>query len=129
MATLRANCASSGYLSLTKYITDTLASDKKTKTGKHSLCIDADIPDWLNSKVEALTQQIRGIATNYNQSVAVMNTLVKSLNDRKVKYVIIKQTEHLNSLTKEMISNLRDIKDIVRKISDDNAIDDYMADD
>lgn len=129
MAILRDNCANAGYLSLTKYITDTLIYGKNNRRYSRQSISNESIPNWLNKKMDTLTQQIKGIATNYNQSVTVMNSLSKNLDDRKIKYLLIRHLGNLNSLTKEMIEKLHDVRSLIERITKDIALEESLSDD
>ena len=117
MAIIRERCALSGYRSLTRFVTRILVDERMPFKRDRTATLQSDNPEWINSHLNIITQQIKGIAANYNQSVAVMNTLCKSIDDRKVKYMIVKQVARLESLTREMICQLHDIKDDVLKLS------------
>lgn len=118
MAVIRERCALAGYSSLTKFVTRTLADERMTFRRDSTAPLKSDSTEWINSHMNIITQQVKGIAANYNQSVAVMNTLCKSIDDRKVKYMVVKQAARLESLTREMICRLHEIRDDVMKLSE-----------
>ena len=72
----------------------------------------------MDERMEVLTRQLKGIASNYNQAVTVMNTLVRSIGDRKVQQQIIRRAARLDTLTKEAVATLHDIRGMVVELKE-----------
>ena len=77
-----------------------------------------NVPDWMQEQIEKVAQQIRGVAKNYNQSVTVMNTLVRHVADRDSQRMIIRRAARLDALTHELVGILQDIRGTVGELKE-----------
>lgn len=114
METLRTSCKAAGYKSMTKYVTQCFIHNKAVpRCGCKAA--GAFETERLYADLDFLKQQLRGIAVNYNQTVAVLNTLIRNVENKKVQAYIIRRAANLDSLSHEIISVLDDIKSLVGK--------------
>ena len=77
-----------------------------------------NVPDWMQEQIEKLALQVRGVAKNYNQSVTVMNTLVRHVADRDSQRMIIRRAARLDALTHELVGILQDIRGTVGELKE-----------
>ena len=77
-----------------------------------------NVPDWMQAQIEKLALQVRGVAKNYNQSVTVMNTLVRHVADRDSQRMIIRRAARLDALTHELVGILQDIRGTVGEMKE-----------
>lgn len=122
MEIVRRNCAVAGYRSMTRYVTAMLTRDLP----RHRGCrpgADPFVPEWLGPEMKVLTQQVRGVATNYNQTVTVLNAMMHNIDDGRVRNLVMRRADRLNSMTKELIRLLHEVRDMVDELS--GAEDDY----
>lgn len=72
----------------------------------------------MQEQIEKLALQVRGVAKNYNQSVTVMNTLVRHVADRDSQRMIIRRAARLDALTHELVGILQDIRGTVGEMKE-----------
>ncbi len=118
MQTVRSNCRIAGYRSMSRFVRMRLTSScmPRRTTGQENAA--GNVPDWMQEQIEKLAQQVRGVAKNYNQSVTVMNTLVRHVADRDSQRMIIRRAARLDALTHELISILQDIRSTVGELKE-----------
>lgn len=118
MQTVRSNCRIAGYRSMSRFVRMRLTSScmpRKTAVQENAA---ANVPDWMHEQIEKVAQQIRGVAKNYNQSVSVMNTLVRHVADRDSQRMIIRRAARLDALTHELVGILQDIRGTVGEMKE-----------
>lgn len=119
MQTVRSNCRIAGYRSMSRFVRMRLTSSscmpRKTAVQENAA---ANVPDWMHEQIEKVAQQIRGVAKNYNQSVTVMNTLVRHVADRDSQRMIIRRAARLDALTHELVGILQDIRGTVGEMKE-----------
>lgn len=118
MQTVRSNCRIAGYRSMSRFVRMRLTSScmpRKTAVQENAA---ANVPDWMQEQIEKVAQQIRGVAKNYNQSVTVMNTLVRHVADRDSQRMIIRRAARLDALTHELVGILQDIRGTVGEMKE-----------
>ena len=118
MQTVRSNCRIAGYRSLSRFVRMRLTSAYTPRRTDEQEKTTNSVPDWMQTQIETLTQQIKGVAKNYNQSVTVMNTLVKHVADKDSKRMIIRRAARLDALTHELIGILQDIRGTVNELTE-----------
>ena len=118
MQTVRSNCRIAGYRSMSRFVRMRLTSScmpRRTAVQENAV---GNVPDWMQEQIEKLAQQIRGVAKNYNQSVTVMNTLVRHVADRDSQRMIIRRAARLDALTHELVGILQDIRGTVGELKE-----------
>ena len=118
MQTVRSNCRIAGYRSLSRFVRMRLTSScmpRRTAVQENAVC---NVPDWMQAQIEKLALQVRGVAKNYNQSVTVMNTLVRHVADRDSQRMIIRRAARLDALTHELVGILQDIRGTVGELKE-----------
>lgn len=118
MQTVRSNCRIAGYRSLSRFVRMRLTSScmpRRTAVQKNAA---GNVPDWMKEQIEKVAQQVRGVAKNYNQSVTVMNTLVRHVADRDSQRMIIRRAARLDALTHELVGILQDIRGTVGELQE-----------
>ena len=118
MQTVRSNCRIAGYRSLSRFVRMRLTSAYTPRRIDEQESTTNSVTAWIRTQVETLTQQIKGVAKNYNQSVTVMNTLVKHVADKDSKRMIIRRAARLDALTHELIGILQDIRGTVNELKE-----------
>lgn len=119
METVHRNCRIAGYKSISRFVRMRLTSGYLPKKSVETERDGDSVPQWLREEMGRLSLQIRGVAGNYNQSVAVMNTLVKHVADKDSQRQIVRRAARLDTLTHEMIRILREIREIVDEATED----------
>lgn len=118
MQTVRSNCRIAGYRSMSRFVRMRLTSScmpRRTAVQKNAA---GNVPDWMQEQIEKLALQVRGVAKNYNQSVTVMNTLVRHVADRDSQRMIIRRAARLDALTHELVGILQDIRGTVGELKE-----------
>lgn len=118
MQTVRSNCRIAGYRSMSRFVRMRLTSScmpRKTAVQENAA---GNVPDWMQEQIEKLALQVRGVAKNYNQSVTVMNTLVRHVADRDSQRMIIRRAARLDALTHELVGILQDIRGTVGELKE-----------
>lgn len=118
MQTVRSNCRIAGYRSLSRFVRMRLTSSclpRRTAVQENAA---GNVPDWMQEQIEKLALQVRGVAKNYNQSVTVMNTLVRHVADRDSQRMIIRRAARLDALTHELVGILQDIRGTVGELKE-----------
>ena len=110
MQTVRSNCRIAGYRSLSRFVRMRLTSSCMPRRTAVQENAAGNVPDWMQEQIEKLALQVRGVAKNYNQSVTVMNTLVRHVADRDSQRMIIRRAARLDALTHELVGILQDIR-------------------
>ena len=110
MQTVRSNCRIAGYRSLSRFVRMRLTSSCMPRRTAVQENAAGNVPDWMQTQIEKLALQVRGVAKNYNQSVTVMNTLVRHVADRDSQRMIIRRAARLDALTHELVGILQDIR-------------------
>lgn len=118
MQTVRSNCRIAGYRSMSRFVRMRLTSSCMPKRTAVQENAAGNVPDWMQERIEKLAQQIRGVAKNYNQSVTVMNTLVRHVADRDSQRMIIRRAARLDALTHELVGILQDIRGTVGELKE-----------
>lgn len=116
MELIRRNCVDSGYKSLTRYVTRSLIYRRPKARRRRQSSAQAGDLQWLQEELVTLVRQVRGAAANYNQMVTIFNTLVKNVEDKKVQSYIIRRAARLDTLSREMVSALGSIRDLIGSI-------------
>lgn len=122
METVRRNCRIAGYCSLSRFVRTRLTAagpSRKAPSNPDSPCADSTVPEWLREEMGRLSQQVRGVAANYNQAVTVMNSLVKNVSGRETQRLIIRRAARLDVLTHELVDTLQEMKAIVERATKD----------
>ena len=109
MQTVRSNCRIAGYRSMSRFVRMRLTSSCMPRRTAVQENAAGNVPDWMQAQIEKVAQQIRGVAKNYNQSVTVMNTLVRHVADRAAR---------LDALTHELVGILQDIRGTVGELKE-----------
>lgn len=118
MQTVRSNCRIAGYRSMSRFVRMRLTSScMPTRTAVQENAA-GNVPDWMQEQIEKLALQVRGVAKNYNQSVTVMNTLVRHVADRDSQRMIIRRAARLDALTHELVGILQDIRGTVGEMKE-----------
>lgn len=118
MQTVRSNCRIAGYRSMSRFVRMRLTSScipRRTAVQENAA---GNVPDWMQEQIEKLALQVRGVAKNYNQSVTVMNTLVRHVADRDSQRMIIRRAARLDALTHELVGILQDIRVTVGELKE-----------
>lgn len=118
MQTVRSNCRIAGYRSMSRFVRMRLTSScmpRRTAVQENAV---GNVPDWMQEQIEKLALQVRGVAKNYNQSVTVMNTLVRHVADRDSQRMIIRRAARLDALTHELVGILQDIRGTVGELKE-----------
>ena len=118
METVRRNCAIAGYKSISRFVIASIVDVRGRGRTRRQEEPGTGVPQWIDERMEVLTRQLKGIASNYNQAVTVMNTLVRSIGDRKVQQQIIRRAARLDTLTKEAVATLHDIRGMVGELKE-----------
>ena len=118
MQTVRSNCRIAGYRSMSRFVRMRLTSSCMPRRTAVQENAAGNVPDWMQEQIEKLALQVRGVAKNYNQSVTVMNTLVRHVADRDSQRMIIRRAARLDALTHELVGILRDIRGTVGELKE-----------
>ena len=118
MQTVRSNCRIAGYRSMSRFVRMRLTSSCMPRRTAVQENAAANVPDWMQEQIEKLALQVRGVAKNYNQSVTVMNTLVRHVADRDSQRMIIRRAARLDALTHELVGILQDIRGTVGELKE-----------
>lgn len=118
MQTVRSNCRIAGYRSMSRFVRMRLTSSCMPRRTAVQENAAGNVPDWMQEQIEKVVQQIRGVAKNYNQSVTVMNTLVRHVADRNSQRMIIRRAARLDALTHELVGILQDIRGTVDEMKE-----------
>lgn len=118
MQTVRSNCRIAGYRSMSRFVRMRLTSSCMPRRTAVQENAAGNVPDWMQEQIEKLALQVRGVAKNYNQSVTVMNTLVRHVADRDSQRMIIRRAARLDALTHELVGILQDIRGIVGEMKE-----------
>lgn len=118
MQTVRSNCRIAGYRSMSRFVRMRLTSSCMPRRTAVQENAAGNVPDWMQEQIEKVAQQIRGMAKNYNQSVTVMNTLVRHVADRDSQRMIIRRAARLDALTHELVGILQDIRGTVGELKE-----------
>ena len=127
METVRRNCRIAGYGSLSRFVRTRLTAagpSRKAPSNPDTPSAASTVPEWLREEMGRLSQQVRGVAANYNQAVSVLNALVKSVSGRDTQRLIIRRAARLDVLTHEMVDTLQEMKRLVEKATADPQEDD-----
>lgn len=118
MQTVRSNCRIAGYRSMSRFVRMRLTSSCMPRRTAIQENAAGNVPDWMQEQIEKLALQVRGVAKNYNQSVTVMNTLVRHVADRDSQRMIIRRAARLDALTHELVGILQDIRGTVGEMKE-----------
>ena len=118
METVRRNCSIAGYKSISRFVIASIVDVKGRGRARRQEEPGIGVPEWMSGHMEVLTRQLKGIAANYNQAVTVMNTLVRSLGDRKAQQQVIRRAARLDTLTKEAVATLHEIRSMVSELKE-----------
>lgn len=118
MQTVRSNCRIAGYRSMSRFVRMRLTSSCMPRRTAVQENAAGNVPDWMQEQIEKLALQVRGVAKNYNQSVTVMNTLVRHVADRDSQRMIIRRAARLDALTHELVGILQDIRGTVGEMKE-----------
>lgn len=118
MQTVRSNCRIAGYRSMSRFVRMRLTSSCMPRRISVQENAAGNVPDWMQEQIEKLALQVRGVAKNYNQSVTVMNTLVRHVADRDSQRMIIRRAARLDALTHELVGILQDIRGTVGEMKE-----------
>lgn len=118
MQTVRSNCRIAGYRSMSRFVRMRLTSSCMPRRTSVQENAAGNVPDWMQEQIEKLAMQVRGVAKNYNQSVTVMNTLVRHVADRDSQRMIIRRAARLDALTHELVGILQDIRGTVGELKE-----------
>lgn len=118
MQTVRSNCRIAGYRSMSRFVRMRLTTSCMPRRTVVQENAAGNVHDWMQEQIEKVAQQIRGVAKNYNQSVTVMNTLVRHVADRDSQRMIIRRAARLDALTHELVGILQDIRGTVGELKE-----------
>ncbi len=118
MQTVRSNCRIAGYRLMSRFVRMRLTSSCMPRRTAVQENAAGNVPDWMQEQIEKLALQVRGVAKNYNQSVTVMNTLVRHVADRDSQRMIIRRAARLDALTHELVGILQDIRGTVGELKE-----------
>ena len=118
MQTVRSNGRIAGYRSMSRFVRMRLTSSCMPRRTAVQENAAGNVPDWMQEQIEKLALQVRGVAKNYNQSVTVMNTLVRHVADRDSQRMIIRRAARLDALTHELVGILQDIRGTVGEMKE-----------
>lgn len=118
MQNVRSNCRIAGYRSMSRFVRMRLTSSCMPRRTAVQENAAGNVPDWMQEQIEKLALQVRGVAKNYNQSVTVMNTLVRHVADRDSQRMIIRRAARLDALTHELVGILQDIRVTVGELKE-----------
>ena len=118
MQTVRSNCRIAGYRSMSRFVRMRLTSSCMPRRTSGQDNATGNVPDWMQAQIEKLALQVRGVAKNYNQSVTVMNTLVRHVADRDSQRMIIRRAARLDAMTHELVGILQDIRGTVCELKE-----------
>lgn len=118
MQTVRSNCRIAGYRSMSRFVRMRLTSSCMPRRTAVQENAAGNVPDWMQAQIEKLALQVRGVAKNYNQSVTVMNTLVRHVADRDSQRMIIRRAARLDAMTHELVGILQDIRGTVGELKE-----------
>lgn len=124
METARRNCRIAGYGSMSRFARARLTSTGPARRAPardfaESSSPDAPVPEWLRDELGRLSEQVRGVAADYNRAVAVMGALVKSVSARETQRLIIRRAARLDTLTRGLVDTLQEMKEIVERAAGD----------
>ena len=117
METVRSNCRIAGYRSMSRFVRMRLTSVSIPRKSSAQENGQDNVPEWMQARMDKYSQQVKGVANNYNQSVAVMNRLVKCVA-RDSQRMIIRRVARLDALTHELIGIFQDIRDTVDELKE-----------
>lgn len=118
MQTVRSNCRIAGYRSMSRFVRMRLTSSCMPRRTAVQENAAGNVPDWMQEQIEKLALQVRGVAKNYNQSVTVMNTLVRHVADRDSQRMIIRRAARLDALTHELVGIFQNIRGTVGELKE-----------
>ena len=118
MQTVRSNCRIAGYRSMSRFVRMRLTSSCMPRRTAVQENAAGNVPDWMQEQIEKLALQVRGVAKNYNQSVTVMNTLVRHVADRDSQRMIIRRAARLDAMTHELVGILQEIRGTVGEMKE-----------
>ena len=118
MQTVRSNCRIAGYRSMSRFVRMRLTSSCMPRRTAVQENAAGNVPDWMQEQIEKLALQVRGVAKNYNESVTVINTLVRHVADRDSQRMIIRRAARLDALTHELVGILQDIRGTVGELKE-----------
>ena len=118
MQTVRSNCRIAGYRSMSRFVRMRLTSSCMPRRTAVQENAAGNVPDWRQAQIEKLALQVRGVAKNYNQSVTVMNTLVRHVADRDSQRMIIRRAARRDARTPELGGILQDIRGTVGELKE-----------
>lgn len=118
MQTVRSNCRIAGYRSMSRFVRMRLTSSCMPRRTAVQENAAGNVPNWMQEQIEKLALQVRGVAKNYNQSVTVMNTLVRHVANRDSQRMIIRRAARLDALTHELVGILQDIRGTVGEMKE-----------
>lgn len=118
METGRSNCRIAGYRSMSRFVRMRLTSVSIPRKSSAQENGQDNVPEWMQARMDKYSQQVKGVANNYNQSVAVMNRLVKCVANRDSQRMIIRRVARLDALTHELIGIFQDIRDTVDELKE-----------
>lgn len=118
MATVRSNCRIAGYRSMSRFVRMRLTSVSMPRRSSALENGQDNVPEWMQARMDRYAQQVKGVANNYNQSVAVMNKLVKNVADRDSQRMIIRRAARLDALTHELIGIFQDMRNTVDEMKE-----------
>lgn len=118
MQTVRSNYRIAGYRSMSRFVRMRLTSSCMPRRTAVQENAAGNVPDWMQEQIEKLALQVRGVAKNYNQSVTVMNTLVRHVADRDSQRMIIRRAARLDAMTHELVGILQDIRGTVGELKE-----------
>lgn len=118
MQTVRSNCRIAGYRSMSRFVRMRLTSSCMPRRTAVQENAAGNVPDWMQEQIEKLALQVRGVAKNYNQSVTMMNTLVRHVADRDSQRMIIRRAARLDAMTHELVGILQDIRGTVGELKE-----------
>ena len=117
--TVRRYSKISGYGSVSRFVRERLIAPGKPRKSAKQITVDTggngSVPEWLFLEMGRLSQQVRGVAANYNQAVTVMNSLVKNVSGRETQRLIIRRAARLDVLTHELVDTLQEMKSLVER--------------
>ena len=128
MQTVRSNCRIAGYRSMSRFVRMRLTSSCMPRRTAVQENAAGNVPDWMQEQIEKLALQVRGVAKNYNQSVTVMNTLVRHVADRDSQRMIIRRAARLDALTHELVGILQDIRGTMGELKESLSQQDGLKD-
>ena len=126
--TVRRYSKISGYGSVSRFVRERLTAPGKPRKSAKQTAVgtggSGSVPEWLFLEMGRLSQQVRGVAANYNQAVTVMNSLVKNVSGRETQRLIIRRAARLDVLTHELVDTLQEMKSLVERATKDQQSED-----